>query len=81
MQRYGKQFWRSVPFIRLLIPVVAGIVSARYLDIPLFLSAACAVTASTASFCFRFLSKQNKYRWRWINGGLFNLLFLSSDAC
>jgi competence protein ComEC len=77
MQRYGKQFWRSVPFIRLLIPVVAGIVSAHYLDIPLFLSAACAVTASIASFAFRFLSKQNKYRWRWINGGLFNLLFLS----
>jgi hypothetical protein len=42
MQRYGKQFWRSVPFIRLLIPVVAGILSQHYINIPMFFSAALA---------------------------------------
>jgi competence protein ComEC len=80
MQRYGKQFWRSVPFIRLLIPLVTGIVLARYVSVPVAVPAICAATATVFSFCFRFLSKSNKYRWRWVNGGLFNLLFFSSGC-
>jgi competence protein ComEC len=80
MQRYGKQFWRSVPFIRLLIPLVAGILSQYYINIPMSFSASCAIMAPVASFGFRFLSKQNKYRWRWINGGLWNLLFFSTGC-
>ncbi|MES2328369.1 MAG: ComEC/Rec2 family competence protein [Bacteroidota bacterium] len=73
MRRYGKQFWRSVPFVRLLIPLTAGIVLSHYEEIPVRFSVILSVVSLTVILLIRLTSKF-RYQLRWINGLSFNLL-------
>ena len=76
MRRYGKQFWRSVPFLRLLIPLIAGILIQRYIH-PSFL-----IITITAFFFFcifcavTYLFTAYKYRLRWVSGSSINLMIV-----
>ena len=73
MPRYGKKFWRSAPFIRLLIPLTAGIVLEQYGQLYiqlLFISGLMAIITLTA---FRFISASANYRFRWLRGLSINL--------
>ena len=74
MPRYGKQFWRSAPFVRLLIPLTAGIVLARYSSLPLSLTITIGSITTSIFFCTRFLSSSIKYQLRWLNGLSLNML-------
>ena len=74
MPRYGKQFWRSAPFVRLLIPLTAGIVLARYSSLPLSLTITIGSIAAGIFFLIRFLSSSIKYQLRWLNGLSLNML-------
>lgn len=76
MRRYGKQFWRSVPFIRLLIPLTVGIVLSHYQQLPLRLFIIISVASIIVLIVIRFLSKSKKYQLRWLNGIAFNILFI-----
>jgi competence protein ComEC len=74
MPHYGKQFWRSAPFIRLLIPLTAGIVLEQYVQFSiqlLFISGLMAIITLTV---FRFISASGNYRFRWLRGLSINLL-------
>jgi len=75
MRKYGKQFWRSVPFIRLLIPLTAGIVLSHYQQFPLRLFILVSAASLIVLLTIRFLSKLKKYQLRWLNGIAFNILF------
>src|SRR6478735_6126448 len=73
MRRYGKQFWRSVPFIRLLIPLTAGIVLSHYLQVSFRIACLSSLIAIMAHFTIRYSSK---FSLRWLNGAAFNLIFI-----
>ncbi|MES2372253.1 MAG: ComEC/Rec2 family competence protein [Bacteroidota bacterium] len=74
MRRYGKQFWRSVPFIRLLVPLTAGIVLSQYHQLSLHLLIFLSLLSILALILTRLASKL-RYRLRWITGLSLNLLF------
>lgn len=80
MRRYGKKYWRSAPFVRLLIPVIAGILLGRYLSVPFTLLCITGLSALGLLLLFRFLSLAKQYRLRWITGLLFNLLLICLGA-
>jgi competence protein ComEC len=77
MKKYGRQFWRSVPFIRLLIPFITGIILPRYWQFSFsFLITVFAVTFMVF-ITFRFLPRQKKYTYSWINGVFVNGLLVT----
>jgi competence protein ComEC len=73
MRRYGKKFWRSAPFVRLLIPLTAGIILSHYLQIPFAIVCISALIAIIAHLIIRYSSK---FSLRWLNGAAFNLVFI-----
>ena len=80
MRHYGKHFWRPIPFIRLLIPLAAGILLAYYLELSLQIIAIIAVLAIIPLFSIRFLSPSAKYTLRWVNGLCLKILLVCIGA-
>jgi len=80
MPRHGKQFWRSAPFIRLIIPLTAGIVLAAHVDLSLTKIFISGVIAISILFFFRFISSSHKYQFRWLNGLSVNMLVVCMGA-
>lgn len=80
MQKFGIPFWRSVPFIRLLIPLAAGIVAAFYLQFPLAFPLGCLLAGGCFFLYYRFVPPVKKYRFGWVNGIAINLLFFSTGC-
>ncbi len=77
MRQYGKTFWRSVPFLRLLIPLTAGIITGFYCEPPLFPVVVCATGSLLLFILFRFLPNPVKYRRRWVGGSFLNLVCIA----
>lgn len=75
MRRYGKQFWRSVPFIRLLVPLTAGIILFNYQPFPFEWLIAFFTASITILIITRIVFKRN-YPLRWVNGAGFNMLLI-----
>lgn len=80
MRQYGKQFWRAVPFLRLLIPLTAGILLEQYLDYPLLSIIITGTACFSVSCIVTFLSLVKKYQLRWITGLCLQLLMLSAGS-
>ncbi len=80
MRRYGIQFWRTVPFLRLLIPLVTGIWVQRYGDIPLRTIIIITAITSLIFFFHRLIPNKHRYSWRWIVGGALNVVMACSGA-
>ena len=80
MPKYGKQFWRSAPFIRLLIPLLTGIVLSYYLSINFTTTLTTAVVSIIVLILFRFVSSKHRYKLRWINGLSLNILIISAGT-
>ncbi len=76
MRKYGQNFWRQVPFIRLLIPFVAGILLERYIPVAIHLMMIVSAISMLFLLIVYFLSSQKKYPLRWLNGISFNLLLI-----
>jgi competence protein ComEC len=76
MKRYGKQFWPPMPFIRLLMPLTAGIMIGQYFNPWLQTLIFIAAPTVLIFFVFSFRSLTKKYSLRWLNGLFFNLLML-----
>ncbi len=76
MRRYGKQFWRSVPFLRLLIPLIAGILIEQYVHLS-FLIIIVTAFFFICVFCIvNYLLTDFKYRLRWLTGSSLNLIIV-----
>lgn len=66
--------WREIPFVRLLIPVIIGILSAIYINLPLpFLDGV--LPSLVFILIIGFYRKVNR-QFRWIFGLLINLFFI-----
>lgn len=76
MRYYGKQFWRAVPFLRLLIPLTAGILIEQHLAFP-FQTILVSAVAFFCLFCAAsFLPIARRYQLSWLPGLSINLLML-----
>ncbi|MES2004502.1 MAG: ComEC/Rec2 family competence protein [Bacteroidota bacterium] len=80
MRRYGIEFWRAAPFIRLLIPLIAGIVLGQYGKPPLPYLGIIVAICMSGIVSFRFLPASHKYKWRWVNGGCFTLFIICGGS-
>jgi competence protein ComEC len=80
MRRYGKNLWRSLPFIRLLVALVIGIMLERYLAIrPVYLFSA-AVLSMILLALSRTFSFAGKFTWQWIMGLSLQMIMAAAGA-
>ena len=76
MKEFIQPIWKQVPFLRLLLPLIAGIILSYYLTIPILLTALL-TTASIVLFIFySFLSPSLKYMMSWISGFVISIIFI-----
>lgn len=80
MRRYGITFWHSAPFVRLLIPAVAGIVLAEYTGLAFGWPCITGIISLLFVLLLQLLPVFRKYQWRWVTGILLNFLFVCLGA-
>ena len=66
---------KKYPFVRLLIPLVAGIVLQWYLQFSIFPIIVLAITNLVLLLLYYFLSFKKKYALHWLQGGCIMLMF------
>jgi competence protein ComEC len=70
-------FWKSSPFVRLLMPLMVGIVLQWYLQFTLQLIILSFVSFLSAFLLFQFLPLSLRFKVQWLQGISLNLLLLS----
>lgn len=71
---YNIPLWKSAPFVRLLLPLVAGIIFHRYVQIPFSVILFCSAGLLIGLAVFPFLPLTNRYRLNGLRGLLINLM-------
>ena len=74
---YKIPIWKTAPFIRLLIPLIAGIVLQWYIQFPLPVIILCSVCFTTAFLLFRFLPLALKFKMQALQGSILSLMLAS----
>jgi competence protein ComEC len=69
--------WKKAPFLRLLIPFIAGIILQWYLQIPITFITVCIVCFSISFFLFYLLPLKVRYKLAWFQGLLLYFLLTS----
>lgn len=70
------RYWGNVPFLRILVPVISGILISIFTDVPLFLPVSIFLFGFL-TICIRFIfGKKYPRRFEWIPGIAFSLCFL-----
>jgi competence protein ComEC len=80
MRRYGKNIWCSLPFLRLLLALIAGILLERYFFIPPAFALLTIVLALLFLAVRRRLSFAGKFALQWLTGSFLNLLMIGAGA-
>ncbi len=75
---YTIPVWKNAPFIRLLIPLIAGILMQWYFTVSLPVIQASVVSFAVAFLLFYLLPESVKFRLRGLHGVIINLLFVSA---
>jgi competence protein ComEC len=65
---YNIPLWKSSPFVRLILPLVLGIVFQWYVKIPFVVNVICTTTLIIFVFLFNFLSIEKRYKFQWLQG-------------
>src|SRR6185436_12917437 len=77
---YSIPIWKTAPFIRLLVPFIAGIMLQWYVSFSLTLIIT-AVTCFTIAFLlFRLFPLVLRFKWKILQGFLLNAVLLSFGA-
>ncbi len=80
MQPYQANFWRSIPFLRILVPLIAGIIIQFHLQLDNRMIWVCAFTGLGLVLLMRYQSSARLYRFSWINGLGLNLVFFAAGC-
>ena len=75
---YSIPVWKTAPFVRLVIPVMAGIMIQWYLQIALHFIIICAASCCSSIVLFSFLPIALRYQWRLLQGLLITGLLILS---
>ncbi len=76
MKRFSIPIWKAAPFLRLLLPVIAGIVLQWYLQISILLISIITGSFLVAFILFAFLPLSVKFKLSSLQGLLLNLLLI-----
>lgn len=68
MPYFGISFWRAAPFVRLLVPLLAGLVVSYWIQPGLLFSCIAATAFLITVIAYRFCKPALTYKWRWLNG-------------
>ena len=71
---YNIPLWKSSPFVRLVLPLVMGIVFQWYIQIPFITNAICLTTLIITLSIFNFLPIGKRYKYRWLQGLFINAI-------
>lgn len=77
MKRFSIPIWKAAPFLRLLLPFIAGILLAWYLQIPLITICISFACFSSAYLVFYFLPIGVRYKLQSLQGLLLNMILIS----
>ncbi len=67
-------FWKSAPFVRLLIPLIIGIIFQWYVSFSFTTTIICITILVALFFSFSFFSIGLKYRLQWLQGLILNAI-------
>lgn len=70
-------FWKNIPFLRILIPLSAGILSGWYFSLHWQPALIATIVALLLFLFFRLSGERSKYYHSWINGVSFNVVFIA----
>ncbi len=76
MQEFEIPIWKEAPFIRIVLPLMIGILWQWYLPLPFFLVLSALGTSLLLSFIYARLSLLRKFQWRFWSGINISLLFI-----
>ncbi len=71
---YNIPLWKSSPFVRLIMPLVLGIIFQWYVQVPFIVNAICAVTLILCLFIFNFLPIDKRFSLQWLQGFFINAI-------
>lgn len=80
MQAYEVPFWKFMPFFRLLIPFIIGIIGGWYGQLPWQISAGIAALSLLAVLGMNRLGLRRRYQWAWLQGIFANLAMAAMGA-
>jgi competence protein ComEC len=69
---YNIPLWKSSPFVRLILPLVIGIIFQWYIKVPLFINTIAIASLIILLFFFNILSIEKRYKFQWAQGFLIN---------
>lgn len=72
--KYNIPLWKSSPFVRLLLPLLIGIIVQWYVQIPILVSAWLTIIFLSFYFLFYLLPIDFRYKYQWVQGLSINLL-------
>jgi competence protein ComEC len=78
MRTYGIHFWRSVPLLRLLIPLATGIIAEKYLPAPVSIPASLITAGILILLLVRLLPPARRFTMRWLTGSTISMLMLGA---
>ena len=76
MQKHLTYFWKQAPFVRLLVPFVAGIILQWYLQLPLTIVFILVTVAGSIFFIFSFFNDRIKFFYGWLRGAALQCFFI-----
>jgi competence protein ComEC len=77
MPRFGKPILKTIPVIRLLLPLMVGILLQYHLDIPLFPFYIVGAVGLLLFLFYQLLNTAKKFSFRWISGTAITILFIA----
>ncbi|MFY7965131.1 MAG: ComEC/Rec2 family competence protein [Chitinophagaceae bacterium] len=76
MQSYSNNLLKQIPALRLLLPIVIGILLQYHLNTPIGFIITIAATCLTLLIAFSFISLSKKFEYSWAKGLLINIIIL-----
>ena len=80
MPRQTLYLWKQAPFLRLLVPLIAGILLQWYLLIPMQISWCILIVSLAGILLFNLRTSFLQYRFAWLNGLLVHLLMIAGGG-
>jgi competence protein ComEC len=69
---YNIPLWKSSPFIRLILPLVLGIIFQWYIQVPFIINGICLATCIIGLSIFNFFPIDKRYKYQWLQGLFIN---------
>jgi competence protein ComEC len=71
---YNIPLWKSSPFVRLILPLVLGIIFQWYIKVPFAVNTICTGALILCLFIFNFIPIDKRFRFQWLQGLIINAI-------